>query len=45
MPDLVMPTSQRIANCEACGWEYLGEGLFGKGNVIGYFTDKGFVKQ
>jgi len=45
VPDLVMPTAQRINNCALCGWEYLGDGVFAKGELLGWFTTRGFKKQ
>lgn len=46
MPDLVMPTAERIENCALCGWQYLGDGMFCKGDWIGYFSEqRGFVKR
>lgn len=45
MTDLVMPTEKMVQNCASMGWEYLGDGLFGKGDVIGWFTSEGFQKK
>ena len=39
-----MPSPFRIDNCERWGWEYLGDGLFSKGDLVGWFTDNGFKK-
>jgi len=42
MPDLVMPKPQRIINAESMGWQYLGDGIFAKGDELGYFSRTGF---
>lgn len=36
------PSEKQIENCESAGWEYLGNGLFAKGELIGWFTDNGW---
>ena len=38
------PTADQIRNCKSMGWEYIGDGLFIKGDVIGYFVNRNFVK-
>lgn len=40
-----MPTPKQIEICSACEWEYLGDGIFAKGETMGWFTDSGFVKE
>ena len=42
MPDLVLPKSSQIENALSMGWEYLGDGIFAKGEDLGYFTRRGF---
>lgn len=42
---IIKPTQKQIINCELTGWEYLGDGLFAKDDILGYFTDKGFVRD
>jgi hypothetical protein len=39
------PTQKQINNCILAGWEYLGDGLFAKDDVLGYFTKEGFKKS
>jgi hypothetical protein len=41
---VITPTDKQIQNCELMGWEYLGEGLFCRGDEMGYFTAEGFEK-
>lgn len=44
--DIVNPTEQMIKNCAAMGWVYCGDGLFEKGDMIGWFTQSfGFQKE
>jgi hypothetical protein len=38
------PNPKMLRNCKAMGWEYLGDGIFAKGDVIGYFVERNFVK-
>lgn len=38
------PNENMLRNCKAMGWEYLGDGVFAKGDFIGYFVDRNFVK-
>lgn len=44
MPDLVLPNANQLRNCASSGWDYLGDGLFAKGDHMGYFTERGFRK-
>lgn len=39
------PTKEQLENCALMNWTYIGDGLFTKGDFIGYFTDSGFVKE
>lgn len=40
------PTNKQISNSQLLGWEYLGDGLFTKGDLLGYFTQDGrFMKE
>lgn len=41
----IYPTPKKIENCQSMGWEYMGGGEFLKGDLIGYFTKNGFVKE
>ncbi len=43
--EVLMPTDTQINNALCFGWEYLGDGLFSKGDDVGYFTMKGFKKE
>jgi hypothetical protein len=38
------PTVKQLERCALCGWEYLGDGLFAKDDILGWFTAKGFIK-
>tara|TARA_Y100000310_G_C20650554_1_gene799167 strand:+ start:1795 stop:1935 length:141 start_codon:yes stop_codon:yes gene_type:complete len=40
----IIPSEEQLHNCELMGWEYIGDGLFAKGEAIGYFTIAGWVK-
>lgn len=37
------PTQQQLERCELMGWEYLGDGLFSKGEKIGLFTESEWI--
>ena len=39
------PTDKQINNSELMGWTYEGEGIFFRGEQIGYFTVSGFRKE
>lgn len=39
------PTPKQIQNCASMGWTYLGDGLFERSGVLGYFTETGFTKE
>lgn len=45
MPKVIEPTPIQIRNCKSLGWEYLGDGLFEKDGMIGWFSDRGFEKE
>lgn len=45
MPDAITPTTTQLNNCERWGWDYLGDGIFTKGEWLGYFTKQGFKKR
>lgn len=36
---LQIPTAKQIKNSGNMGWEYIGEGLFAKGEELGYFIE------
>lgn len=38
----VNPSQKQIDNAEMMGWEYVGDGLFGRGHLIGFYTSEGF---
>jgi hypothetical protein len=42
--EVLEPTQSQITNCEASGWRYLGDGIFGRGDIMGVFTREGFKK-
>jgi len=43
---ITLPTANQIINCVRMGWYYLGEGLFCKDEMLGYFTtDRGFYNE
>lgn len=42
---MITPTEKQIENAIAMGWEYLGDGIFCKEDVMGYYTKTGFVKE
>lgn len=42
---MILPTHKQLECCDLWGWKYIGDGLFGRGELIGYFTDKGFIKE
>jgi len=42
---IIYPTPIKIENCKSMGWEYMGKGEFLKGDLMGYFTKNGFVKE
>jgi len=39
------PSNQQIERCAMMNWEYMGMGLFSRGEQMGWFTDKGFFKE
>ena len=39
------PTSDQLQNCVSWGWEYIGDGLFMKDDLMGYFTKYGFKRE
>lgn len=39
------PTPDQIENSKALGWEYVGDGYFVKGDMMGYFVEKQFFKE
>lgn len=41
--DLIEPTPIRIKNAASMGWEYLGDGLFSRGEQLGGWTDEKWV--
>jgi hypothetical protein len=45
MNKISTPTQLQIDNCALFGWEYLDDGLFSKGDLLGYFTPMGFIKE
>lgn len=36
---LQIPTEKQIINSGNMGWEYIGDGLFAKGEELGYFIE------
>lgn len=40
----IEPTPQQLQNCKDFGWLYLEDGIFCKGDILGYFTAEGFFK-
>lgn len=42
---MIMPTAKQMGRCAMMGWAYIGDGLFTRGDQIGYFTAEGFVKE
>ncbi len=41
---MTMPTPQQIEFCEVSGWDYLGDGIFARGEQIGWFEGREFKK-
>ena len=39
------PTPEQIENAALMGFEYIGDGIFIRGDEIGYFTERGFVRE
>jgi hypothetical protein len=39
--EITLPTPKQLENTTISGWEYLEDGLFVKGDVMGYFTEDG----
>ncbi len=35
----MQPTAPQIEKCELMGWQYLGDGLFARGDQLGSFID------
>jgi len=44
-PEPVEPNSDQLRNAQSMGWEYLGDGLFSKGDLMGWFYVGGFWKE
>lgn len=42
---MVIPTQLQIRNAYFMGWVYLGDGLFTRDELLGYFTETGFIKE
>lgn len=43
---MILPTETQLENCLSFGWVYLNDGIFSRGESIGYFTkDRGFQKE
>jgi len=42
---MTKPTQTQIDRCASMGWHHDGEGIFTRGQEIGYFTADGFVKE
>jgi len=42
---MIMPTVKQLGLCAMMGWEYIGDGLFTRGDLVGYFTAEGFKKE
>lgn len=38
----IEPNEKQISNCKRWGWEYIGDGLFVKNELIGFFTENGW---
>lgn len=41
---MLEPTEKQLKACEGMNWEYIGDGLFIKGDLVGWFTENGFMK-
>lgn len=40
------PTKKQLDQCALLGWEYIGDGLFVREPLIGWFDEhKGFIKE
>ena len=39
------PTQEQIKNCAWLGWHYTGGGYFIRGDEIGWFEDRNFIKE
>ncbi len=39
----MQPTPQQMERCELMGWEYLGDGIFARGNHLGSFIDNHWI--
>ncbi len=44
MDNPIEPTNEQIESCINWGWEYLQDGIFLKGDIVGYYTVGGFEK-
>lgn len=42
---MIIPTRQQIELAALMKWVYIGDGLFGRGEEIGYYTHSGFRKE
>ena len=45
MSNLNLPSDIQIKHCGFMGFEYLGDGIFGRNDQIGWFTNDGFHKE
>lgn len=39
------PSESQLEKCKALGWEYLGDGIFVKGERMGWFEGRSFQKE
>lgn len=44
MANPIEPSDEQIESCVSWGWEYLEDGIFLKGDIVGYYTLDGFEK-
>lgn len=42
---MICPTDTQIENAYLMGWQYLGDGIFIRGDQMGWFTDHGFQQD
>jgi hypothetical protein len=40
-----LPTPIQLENSALMDWNYLGDGIFERDGVMGFFTDDGFKKE
>ena len=38
-------TPEQIERCKLMGWEYIGDGFFERGEQMGWFDGRSFVKE